>query len=252
MTPFLKLTTLGALGTMAFLSTGFLHAQDRPPGQDRPGPGNFDPEQMRQRMAEQMRAQFDVKDDAEWKLISDLIEKVSDARRALRGGGGFGGGFPGFGGPGGPGGNRPPGGGGTGGPGGNRPPRDGGDGAPAAPAGNRPAADGAPADPNRPAGDAAPGGQDRNRPRGDAAPGGFGGRPGGGPGGFNRAPDPEVEALQKAIEAKADPEEIKAKLANLRSARKEKQAKLEKAQEDLRGVLTARQEAIAVVMGLLQ
>src|SRR5262245_27737110 len=69
--------------------------------------GNFDPEQMRQRMMERMREQFDVKDDAEWKLIEERITKVMEAQRATRsfaGMGGFGGRRGG--GPGGPGGGE--------------------------------------------------------------------------------------------------------------------------------------------------
>jgi len=62
---------------------------------------------MRQRMLERMRDQFDVKDDAEWKAISQRIEKVMQARRSVGGGGGPGG-FGMSGGPGGPGGFGPP------------------------------------------------------------------------------------------------------------------------------------------------
>lgn len=65
-------------------------------------------------------------------------------------------------------------------------------------------------------------------------------------------PSPEVESLQKALEAKAPAEEIKAKLAKVREARKQKEANLAKAQDDLRKVLSVRQEATAVMMGLLQ
>jgi len=79
-------------------------------------------------------------------------------------------------------------------------------------------------------------GQGGNRQRG----GGFG------------APSPEMEDLQKAIEAKAPADEIKAKLAKLRDASKAKEAKLETAREDLKKLVTARQEAILVVNGLLQ
>ena len=50
-------------------------------------------------MMDRFREQFEVKDDDEWKLIQDRIEKVMEARRAA---GGFGG--MGFGRPGGPGG----------------------------------------------------------------------------------------------------------------------------------------------------
>ena len=62
---------------------------------------------------------------------------------------------------------------------------------------------------------------------------------------------PEAEALQKAIDAKASKAEIKAALDKYVAARKAKQAELEKAQEDLRKVLTSRQEAIATLNGLL-
>ncbi|MGD0650138.1 MAG: hypothetical protein ABSA97_03195 [Verrucomicrobiia bacterium] len=87
--------------------------------------------------------------------------------------------------------------------------------------------------------------------------GGPGGGSGGGAGGaggarFGGTPSPEVQALQAAIEAKASPDELKAKLAKLRDTRKEKEAALTKVQEDLRKVLTVRQEASAVLMGLLQ
>jgi hypothetical protein len=71
-------------------------------------------------------------------------------------------------------------------------------------------------------------------------------------GAFGGQPSPELEALQKAIESKASPEEIKAKLAKYRESRKDKEAKLAKAQDDLRKVLSVRQEANAVVIGLLQ
>lgn len=70
--------------------------------------------------------------------------------------------------------------------------------------------------------------------------------------GFGGTPTPEAEDLQKAIEAKAPASEIKAKLAKLREANKAKEAKLESAQEDLRKLLSARQEATAVLAGLLK
>ncbi len=151
-----------------------------------------DPEQFRQRMAERMKEQFGVTDEAEWKVIEGKIQKVTEARRAV-GGGGFAamGGF---------GGRR-------GGPGG-------GD------------------------GDRAERG---NRGGGEGRRGGFGGEP-----------SPEVADLQKAIESKASADEIKTKLAKVREARKANEAKLEAAQEDLKKVLSVRQEAVAVMMGLLK
>ena len=70
-------------------------------------------------------------------------------------------------------------------------------------------------------------------------------------GGFFGEPSPKVEALQKAVESNASADDIKAKLADLRAARKEQEAKVTKAEEDLRQVLSVKQEASAVLMGLL-
>jgi hypothetical protein len=165
------------------LSFGASHASaqaERQRGGDR---GNFDPAEMRQRMMERMREQFEVKNDDEWKVIEGRISKVMDAQRDARMGMGFGG-FRG--GPGAPGGRRG-------------------------------------------------GSEDANR----RSP--FGGEP-----------SPEAESLQKAIEAKASADELKTKLAKYREVRKAKEAALEKAQDDLRKVLSARQEAIAVTTGLLK
>jgi len=92
------------------------------------------------------------------------------------------------------------------------------------------------------------GGNDNN----NAGGGGGGGNGGGGRRNFfNQEPSPEAEALQRAIDGKASKEEMKAALAKYVEARKQKQADLEKAQADLRGVLTLRQEAIATMAGLL-
>jgi len=77
--------------------------------------------------------------------------------------------------------------------------------------------------------------------------GGGGGR-GPGPGGQS---SPEADALQKAIDAKAPKAEVKAALEKFIAYRKAKQAELEKAQDELRKVLTSRQEAIATLNGLL-
>jgi hypothetical protein len=75
---------------------------------------------------------------------------------------------------------------------------------------------------------------------------------GGGGGGFPGAqPNPDREALQKAIDAKAPAAELKAALAKYKESRKAKQAELEKAQDALRKVLSQRQEALATLNGLL-
>jgi Tfp pilus assembly protein FimV len=81
------------------------------------------------------------------------------------------------------------------------------------------------------------GGSDQQRPR----------RPN-----FFGEPSATVTALRDAIEAKAPVAELKAKLAAVRAETKAKEAKLEAAQEELRGYLTTRQEAIAVANGLLR
>lgn len=187
-----RFTGLALLATALLLNVGNLVAQDRQGGGGGGGGrGNFDPEQMRQRMMERYRETLDIKDDAAWKLIEERVTKVTEARREVGVGG------RGFGGP------------GMGGPRGNR-----------------------------------GGGADTAN-----AQGGQGGQ--GGRRAFGGEPNPEYEALQKAIEDKASNDEIKAKLAKYRDSRKAKQAKLVTAQEELRKVLTPRQEAAAVLLGLL-
>ncbi len=158
--------SLGAMSTMA-------QPQDN---QGRPGRGNFDPAQMRQFMMDRMKQTLEITDDAEWKAIQPLIEKVTEARMA-----------------------------------------------------------------------AAPG----------MGRGMFGGRRGGGDNtsdrrpNFGPQPSPEVEALQRAIDGKASNSELKTAIAKVAEYRKTKQAELEKAQAELRKVLSVRQEAIATANGWL-
>lgn len=152
--------------------------------------GNFDPEQMRQRMMERTREQLGVTNDDEWKVISERVEKVMTARREASN---FGGGFFGRGGG-----------------------RRGGNG----------------------------GGDNANA---NAAGGNGGGRRGG----FFGEESQEAKDLRAAIEAKAPADEIKAKLEKYRAYKKGKEAELVKAQEKLKEVLNARQEASAVLAGLL-
>ena len=92
---------------------------------------------------------------------------------------------------------------------------------------------------------------------GGMRPGGNGGGPGGG--GMDQIvrallgiePMPEAEALQKAIDNHASRAELKNALGKYVEARKRKQLELEKAQADLREVLTLNQEGTLVLMGLL-
>ena len=77
------------------------------------------------------------------------------------------------------------------------------------------------------------------------------GGPGGGRAGMFGQPMPEADALQKSIDAKASKAEIKAALEKFVAARQAKQNELQQAQDNLRKVLTARQEATATLNGLL-
>ncbi len=178
-----KILTVTSLAAVLAVSAGSLMAQDnngdregRRNREGGPGGGNFDPAEFQKRMMERTKETLEINDDAEWKAIEPLVQKVMDARREQMTAN-----FRGFG----------------------RGPRGGGDG-------------------------------DRG-PRG----------------GMFGNPSPESEALQKAIDAKASNNEIKAALARYETARKAKQAALEKAQAELRKFLTPRQEAIAAMNGLL-
>jgi hypothetical protein len=181
-------------GTMAALSFGAANVKAQ---------GNFDPQQMRERMMERVREQLGVTNDDDWKIISDRAEKVMTARREASAGG-----FGMFGrGPGGGGGGRRGGGGG----------------------------DNANANANGNGGNGGNGGDRANRGRGF----------------FGEEPQ-EAKDLRVAIEAKAPADEIKTKLDKYRAYKKGKEADLVKAQEKLKEVLNARQEAAAVLAGLLQ
>ena len=169
------------------LNAAQLQAQARQGGQgggaQGQGRGNFDPDQMRQRMLEGFREQLEVKSDDEWQIIEQRIGKVWEARRDV----------------------------GAAGAGGMRMmarrPQGGGD--------------------NQPQGDQA------NRRR-------FGGEP-----------SAEEQALQKAIDSNASTADLKAAIAKYRESRKQKEATLENAQQELKEVLNVKQEAIALSMGLI-
>jgi hypothetical protein len=166
------------LGTSDVAAQNNQNAGPQRPGGGRQRQGNFDPAQMQQRMLDRYREMLEITDDAEWKAMQPLIQKVVDARMSI----------------------------GT-------------------------------------------------RGRGAAGPGG---RRGGGENQANsaqrRSPaqaNPAAEELQKAIDNKAPAPELKAALTKYLEYRKGKRTDLEKAQDTLRAVLTARQEAIAALSGLL-
>ena len=60
-----------------------------------------------------------------------------------------------------------------------------------------------------------------------------------------------MNLLSSAVRDKLPDAEIKTRLERLREVRKDNEAKLAKAQEELRAVLSVRQEAVAVLFGLL-
>jgi Spy/CpxP family protein refolding chaperone len=143
------------------------------------GRGNFDPAQMRQMMADRLKTQLNV-DDQAWKVMEPRIMKVFDlSRQANAGGRGM-----------------------------------------------------------------------------------FGGRGGRGPGGGNggpQTPQGEQTAVDKATAAlsttlenqSASPDDIKKQLTAVREARMKAQQDLAAAQADLKQILTLRQEAQLVLMGML-
>ena len=69
---------------------------------------------------------------------------------------------------------------------------------------------------------------------------------------FGGTPNPEAEAFSKAVTNKAPTDELKQRMAKVREARKAAEAKYDKAADDLRQVLTVRQEATLVAVGLLK
>lgn len=83
----------------------------------------------------------------------------------------------------------------------------------------------------------------------------FRGRRGRGPGMFNQSANPVIKAemkLRKVLQnSNASASEIKSALAGLRQAKADAKAKLNAARQNLRQLLTVRQEAVLVLDGLL-
>lgn len=180
--------TAAAVIAVLCVNAGNLFSQNGAPPQGGFGGGNFnfDPAQIQKYMMDAYREQLEIKDDGEWKIVEERIQKVTDARREV-----------GFGGMG------------------------------------------------------MMGGMMRRGGANGGPPGGAGGGGRRGFGAFAPTPNPDEEALQKAIDAKAPNAEIKAALAKWQESKKARQAALEKAQANLRQVLSVRQEAVAALAGLL-
>lgn len=71
-------------------------------------------------------------------------------------------------------------------------------------------------------------------------------------GGFFGQPSPEEQALQQAVDNHVPDAQLKQSLAKYQASIKQKEAQLTQAQDNLRKVLTIRQEAQATLLGLLQ
>ena len=113
--------------------------------------------------------------------------------------------------------------------------------------GRGPGGQGAPGGPGGPNADSDRGNRGNRGNRGDRPQ-----RPRGGMLGETSPVDTAADELQTTLEnASATPEEIKGKLTALRTAKEKAKQELAVAQKDLREVLTLRQEAQLVVMGLL-
>jgi hypothetical protein len=208
------MTSQRKLAFFAGLTLGTMAlAQQGPPGPPPGDGGPPNPAEMRQRMTERMKQELGV-DDKEWAALESKIDAVRQLRRDASGGPISG---PGPGGPGGPGGF----GSGPGGPG-NGPP----------PSGNRP---------QRDQSDRSQGERDQNRQPPPQDP--------------NRQPsavEQSMRDLRQAIDEDASADQVQAKVTALRTARADAKAKLTKAQEELKELVSARQEAVLVRMGLLE
>lgn len=88
----------------------------------------------------------------------------------------------------------------------------------------------------------------------------FGGGPGGGENPFAAAmknllgmdqPEPELDTLRRAIESHANAAEMRAAVAKVAEMRQRKKAEIGRLQDDLRKVLTFRQEATLTVLGVM-
>ena len=88
-------------------------------------------------------------------------------------------------------------------------------------------------------------------PSGPSGPGGGGDR--GGNGGGDRGGSAESQALREALEKDSTtPEDLKAKLNAVRESRKKATIELAAAREDLKKVVSVRQEAVLFSMGILE
>jgi len=70
--------------------------------------------------------------------------------------------------------------------------------------------------------------------------------------GFGPEPSASDQALEKAIDSNGSKDELKAAMAKVRAEKKDKETKLAEAQTELKKVLSTKQEAVALTLGLVQ
>ena len=75
------------LSSVLLLGANKVMSQNGQPGGGNFAGGNFDPAQIQKMIMDRFREQLEVKDDAEWKIIEERIQKVNDARREVGSGG---------------------------------------------------------------------------------------------------------------------------------------------------------------------
>ena len=77
------LVAAGVAAVMSFGANQVAAQPDNAPpgGGARQGRGNFDPAQFQQRMMERFKEVLEVTDEAEWKVMEPLVQKVMDLRR---------------------------------------------------------------------------------------------------------------------------------------------------------------------------
>ncbi|HSU55460.1 MAG TPA: hypothetical protein VLT36_15500 [Candidatus Dormibacteraeota bacterium] len=78
-----QLLVMGAMAGALCLGANQSLAQNNTGGDRQGRGGNFDPAQWRQNRLDDYRDRLEIKDDAEWKAIQPMVEKVMDAGQAV-------------------------------------------------------------------------------------------------------------------------------------------------------------------------
>jgi hypothetical protein len=75
-----NLMRVAVLGLACVACLGVMDLSAQAQGNNR---GNYDPAQMKQERLDRYKESLEIKDDAEWKAIQPLVEKVMDAQQAV-------------------------------------------------------------------------------------------------------------------------------------------------------------------------